>query len=373
MDLQLSHTDPRLLELIAAQVREELAGYPGVSNIEDSSDAGKREVQLKVNPAGLALGLTAQEVTQQVRAAFQGLEALKILRGGDEIRVVLRFPKTARDHLPDLENLVILTPSGQRAVLGEVAHLQHGQSYSRIRRVDGRRVLNVTANVDTKTSNTAELLRTLKRDFLPKLKADHPLLHATFEGGRRDQSETFAGIWLGAPIALLIIYSLLALQFRSYFQPLIVMAAIPFGLVGAVLGHLLLGYDLSIVSVLGLVALTGIVVNDSLILVDYVNTRRNDGTPAFQAAVEGGIRRFRPILLTSLTTFFGLLPMIFEQSLQARFIVPMAIGLAFGVLFATFIILVLIPVLYLILEDFRRLYVPESVEQVKLTEVPEAS
>ena len=373
VDLQLSHTDPRLLELIATQVREELAGYPGVSNIEDSSDAGKREVQLKVNPAGLALGLTAQEVTQQVRAAFQGLEALKILRGGDEIRVVLRFPKTARDHLPDLENLVILTPSGQRAVLGEVAHLQHGQSYSRIRRVDGRRVLNVTANVDTKTSNTAELLRTLKRDLLPKLTADHPLLHATFEGGRRDQSETFAGIWLGAPIALLIIYSLLALQFRSYFQPLIVMAAIPFGLVGAVLGHLLLGYDLSIVSVLGLVALTGIVVNDSLILVDYVNTRRNDGTPAFQAAVEGGIRRFRPILLTSLTTFFGLLPMIFEQSLQARFIVPMAIGLAFGVLFATFIILVLIPVLYLILEDFRRLYVPESVEQVKLTEVPEAS
>jgi multidrug efflux pump subunit AcrB len=233
--------------------------------------------------------------------------------------------------------------------------------------------MNVTANVDTKTSNTAELLRTLKRDFLPKLKADHPLLHATFEGGRRDQSETFAGIWLGAPIALLIIYSLLALQFRSYFQPLIVMAAIPFGLVGAVLGHLLLGYNLSIVSVLGLVALTGIVVNDSLILVDYVNTRRNDGTPAFQAAVEGGIRRFRPILLTSLTTFFGLLPMIFEQSLQARFIVPMAIGLAFGVLFATFIILVLIPVLYLILEDFRRLYVPESAEQEKFTEVPVAS
>ncbi|MAE16607.1 MAG: acriflavin resistance protein [Deltaproteobacteria bacterium] len=373
VDLQLSHTDPHQLELIAAQVREELAEYPGVSNIEDSSDSGKREVQLKVNAAGLALGLTAQEVTQQVRAAFQGLEVLKILRGGDEVRVVLRLPKTERDHLPDLENLVILTPSGQRAVLGEVTRLQHGQSYSRIRRVDGRRVMNVTANVDTKTSNTEELVRTLKRDFLPKLKADHPLLHATFEGGRRNQFETFAGIWTGVPIALLIIYSLLALQFRSYFQPLIVMAAIPFGLVGAVLGHLLLGYNLSIVSALGLLALTGIVVNDSLILVDYVNKRRNDGTPAFQAAVEGGIRRFRPILLTSLTTFFGLLPMIFEQSLQARFIVPMAIGLAFGVLFATVIILVLIPVLYLILEDFHRLYFPGSTGQKKFTEDAVAS
>ncbi len=356
LELRLSHPDTQMLDWAIARTKEELRTFPGVSNIEDNSDSGKQEVRLQVNPEGLALGFTALELTQQVRAAFQGVEALKLVRDGDEVNVMLRLPEEERRYLPNLAGLVVQAPNGQRALLGEVASLGFGRTFSSINREEGRRLLSVAADVDNAVSNTNEIMKSLQQDFVPSLKEDFPGLTVAYGGSRRDQSETFAGVREGAIFALILIYSLLALQFRSYFQPMIIMTAIPFGMVGAVAGHWLLDYQLSIVSVLGIVALTGVVVNDSLILVDFVNQNKREGMHSFEAAIEAGVRRFRPILLTTLTTFFGLLPMIFEQSLQARFIVPMAISLAFGVLFSTFVILVLIPVLYLILEDLGGLF-----------------
>jgi len=355
IDLQLSHPDTNKLLVIVEQFKEKLGEYPGVSNIEDSTEDGKREVQLRLSPAGRTLGLSTQELTQQIRAAFQGVEVFKLLRDSDEVSVKLRLPFEERRYLRDLEDLVILSPTGKLLPWRQVAELKYGQSYSAIRRIDGRRIVSVRALVDSGVGNTGEIQRSIKQELLLKIKSQNPQLQYSFEGAHRAQTNTMEGVKQGGIVALLLIYSLLALQFRSYFQPVIIMTAIPFGMVGALLGHLLMGYSLSVVSVLGIVALTGIVVNDSLILVDFINRSRERGTPIRQAIVEAGVRRFRPILLTTLTTFFGLLPMLFEQALQARFLIPMAISLAFGVLFSTFVILVLIPVLYMILEDFKGL------------------
>ncbi|HHZ78046.1 MAG TPA: efflux RND transporter permease subunit, partial [Candidatus Lambdaproteobacteria bacterium] len=356
IDLQLSHPDTSKLLHIVEQFKEKLGEYPGVSNIEDSTEDGKREVQLSLRPAGRTLGLSTQELTKQVRAAFQGVEVFKLLRSSDEISVKLRLPLEQRRYLRDLEDMVILAPGGERLPLGQVAELKYGKSYSAIRRVDSRRIVSVRALVDSGISNTGEIVLSLKKELLPEIMMQSPQLQYSFQGASHAQTNTMAGVKDGGIVALLLIYCLLALQFRSYFQPFIIMTAIPFGLVGALLGHLLMGYNLSIISVLGMVALTGIVVNDSLILVDFINRGRDSGVPVRKAVVDAGIRRFRPILLTTLTTFFGLLPMIFEQSLQARFLIPMAISLAFGVLFSTFVILVLIPTLYMILEDFKGLF-----------------
>ncbi|MEE2599269.1 MAG: efflux RND transporter permease subunit [SAR324 cluster bacterium] len=355
IDLQLSHPDPTVLFGIVEEFKDKFSEYPGVKNIEDSTEDGKREVQLKLTPEGLTLGLDTLELTQQVRSAFQGVEVLKFLRNSDELSLKLVLPLEERKYLRDLEDLVIITPNGVNLPLAQVAELKYGQSFSAIRRINGRRIVSVRALVDTEVTNTAEVVRSLKNSLLPETIMQNPELQYSFEGARRAQTNTMEGVKKGGVIALVLIFCLLALQFRSYFQPIIIMVAIPFGMVGAILGHLLLGYDLSIISVLGIVALTGIVVNDSLILVDFINRSHEKGAAVFEAVVESGVRRFRPILLTTLTTFFGLMPMLFETSIQARFLIPMAISLAFGVLFSTFIILYLVPVLYTILEDTRLL------------------
>ncbi len=360
IDLQLSHPDPGILMGIVEEFKERFAEYPGVKNIEDSTVDGKEEVQLKLTPEGLILGLSTLELTQQVRGAFQGVEVYKLLRGSDELSVKLRMPLNERRYLRDLEDLVILAPGGEYLPLAQVAELKYGHSYSAIRRIDGRRIISVRALVDSEVTNTAEVVRSLKNSLLPEIIDQNPEIKYSFEGARRAQTNTMAGVKEGGVVALVLIFSLLALQFKSYFQPIIIMAAIPFGMVGAVLGHLLLGYNLSIISVLGIVALTGIVVNDSLILVDFINRFREKGSTLREAVLESGIRRFRPIILTTLTTFFGLLPMLFETSRQARFLIPMAISLAFGVLFSTFIILYLIPVLYTILEDLKAIFIRNS-------------
>jgi len=365
IDLQLSHPDPNVLIGIVEEFKENFSEYPGVKNIEDSTVDGKREVQVKLTPEGLTLGLSTLELTQQVRGAFQGVEVLKLLRESDELSLKLRLPLDERRYLRDLEDLVIIAPSGERLPLAQVAELKYGQSYSAIRRIDGRRIVSVRALVDSEISNTAEIVMSLKKDLLPETISQYPQLQYSFEGARRAQTNTMAGVKKGGLVALVLIFSLLALQFRSYFQPFIIMTAIPFGMVGAVSGHLLLGYNLSIISVLGIVALTGIVVNDSLILVDFINRNREKGKTIMDAVLESGVRRFRPIVLTTLTTFFGLMPMMFETSRQARFLIPMAISLAFGVLFSTLIILYLIPVLYTILEDFKVL-VRSNTENIKV-------
>jgi multidrug efflux pump subunit AcrB len=268
---------------------------------------------------------------------------------------MVRYPLSERRSLANVDSMRIRTPGGGEIPFAQAAHVSEGRGYSNIRRTDRKRVIDVTAKVNLKVANPVEIMDQLKRELLPQLVADYPGLTYDTEGEMRERRESMKSLGWGFIVALGMIFALLAIPFRSYSQPLLVMLAIPFGIVGAVVGHMLLGYDMSLISMMGVVALTGVVVNDSLVLIDFINRIRAKGAGIAEAVVEGGQRRFRPILLTTLTTFFALVPMLTETSVQARFLVPMAISLAFGVLFGTLITLVLVPALYLILEDLKSL------------------
>ncbi len=249
----------------------------------------------------------------------------------------------------------IRTGDGREVPLGVVARAGFGRQLAEIHRADRRRAVNITAEVDDRIANTEEVLADVKERILPELGRKYPGLTWSFEGEQREQREFLAGMGRQAILALVLIYILLALPFRSYVQPLIVMSVIPFGIVGAIIGHLLMGYDLTMMSLIGIVALAGVVVNDSLVIIDFINRARRGGATLFEAVARSGAARFRPILLTSLTTFAGLLPMLLEKSIQARFLIPMAVSLGFGIVFATIITLVFVPCLYLILEDLTGL------------------
>ncbi len=351
--ISLRHKDLRVLEQAAFELADALHGYSSLRNIDDGYARGKPQLDLRVLPAGTAMGLTAADLAEQVRGAFHGAEALRQQEGRNEVRVVARLPANERVSIRDVEDVPVRTPSGAEVPLGEVARVLRTRNRASIRRRDGQRVLDVTADLAEGADAPADILRDVEANVLPDLLARHPGLSYEFGGENKEQTEVVQSLTRGGSIAMLVIFALLAIPFKSYVQPAVVMAAIPFGVVGAVIGHLIMGFELSIVSSMGLVALAGVVVNDSLVLIDAANRYRLEGLDAHDAIWRAGVRRFRPILLTSLTTFFGLTPMILEKSVQARFLVPMAISLGFGVLFATFIILLLVPALYLILEDLR--------------------
>jgi multidrug efflux pump subunit AcrB len=291
-------------------------------------------------------------LARQVRQGFYGEEAQRIQRGRDDIRVMVRYPKEERKSVADIENMRIRLPDGTEVPFKEVAKVEYGRGYAMIRRVDKRRIIAVTANV-TVSELAEEINKDLIANVLPALQSKYAGLSYSFGGERKERNESLGSLFVNFPIALMAIYALLAVQFRSYIQPMIVMSAIPFGLVGATLGHILLGFNLSFLSMFGLVALAGVVVNDSLILIDLINREREEGVLSHQLIRDCATRRFRPIMLTTLTTFLGLTPMMLERSLQAQFLIPMAISLAFGVLFATMITLFLVPSLYMILEDIK--------------------
>jgi multidrug efflux pump subunit AcrB len=258
----------------------------------------------------------------------------------------------------------VRTPSGGSVALGDVADFERNRAPTIIQREEGMRTLNVRARLATGVDSAQEVLSAVQRTDIPELLSKHPGLKIGFSGEQREQSESFAALGKNYLIALFIIFAMLAIPFRSYVQPLIIMSAIPFGIVGAIIGHLVMGYKLSMISVMGIIALSGVVVNDSLVLIDAANRYRREGAGPWEAISRAGARRFRPILLTSLTTFFGLAPMIFETSLQAKFLIPMALSLGFGVLFATFIVLLLVPAIYLIVEDIRSRLDPEQHDRV---------
>ncbi len=351
IDVVLSHRDTQVLEGAARRLAEALRGFDGAADIDDGVAGGKRQLDIKLKPAAQAAGLTEALVARQLRDTFFGAEALRQQRGRDEVKVMVRLPEVDRETLASFENLMLRAPSGVELPLSEAATVHPGTAYTEIQREDGRRVIHVTGDVN-EGGNAEKILAAVKADIMPTLLADVPGLTYEFEGSNKDRRESFGALRIGFLMALFVIYALLAVPFGSYLQPIIIMSAIPFGIIGAIAGHLLLGYDLSFISIMGIVALAGIVVNDSLIMVVAINElRENDGLDTFEAVVRGAIRRFRPILLTSLTTFFGLMPMIFETSVQARFLIPMAISLGFGVLAATFLILLVVPAIYLILED----------------------
>jgi multidrug efflux pump subunit AcrB len=288
-----------------------------------------------------------------VRQAFYGEEVQRIQRGRDEIRVMVRYPVEERRSLGNLENKRIRTTTGIAVPFSAAAEASLGRGYSTIQRTDRRRTINVTAEVDENQANANELLADITENILPPLLEDHPGVTYSLEGEQRDQSEALESLRSGFLLALLIIFALLAIPFRSYIQPMLVMGVIPFGIVGAIWGHVIMGLELTILSFFGIVALTGVVVNDSLVLVDFINRLRARGFSIQEAIRQAGVARFRPIILTTVTTFAGLTPLLLEKSIQSRFLIPMAASLAFGVVFATFITLVLVPVSYQILEDIK--------------------
>ena len=357
IDLELTGTDIVELEKASEFVKTALAGYQGVIDIADNNNPGQRELKLGIKPAGEILGLRLMDVSRQVRQAFYGDETQRLQRGRDEVKVMVRYPEAERRSLQNLTDMKIRAADGSEVPFHEVAEVKMGRSASAIRRADRRRAISITADIDKAVpgANANEVVASLNAEVLPKMKERFPGVSYGFEGEQKDQRQSVQEIGQKALLALLGIYVLLAIPLRSYFQPLIVMSVIPFGLVGAALGHVGMGLNLSIMSMCGIVALAGIVVNDSLVMVEFVNRERALGHDAHDAAIKAGMRRFRPILLTSVTTFVGIMPMVFETDLQARFLIPMAVSLGFGILFATFITLLLVPVIYLIMEDTGRL------------------
>lgn len=356
LTVELSHRDIAVLDKASEALAGKMADFPTVKDIDDGYIPGKQQLDFKIKPAGQSLGLTSLEVGRQVRNAFYGAEALRQQRGRNEVRVRVKLPDYQRSSEYNVEQLLIRTPAGTDVPLMEVAEVVRGRSYTTIQRRNARRTVTVTANVEP-ASETSKIQESLKKEILPKLTQEYPGLSYGWEGQQADFGESLGTLRNGFVVAMLCIYAMLAIPFRSYAQPLIVMVAIPFGIVGAVLGHIIMGYSLSIMTMMGVVALSGVVVNDSLVLIDYANRlRKNNGTTAFEAIHQAGVRRFRPIMLTTLTTFGGLAPMIFETSMQARFLIPMAISLGYGILFATTITLVLVPCLYMLLDDGLRFF-----------------
>ena len=343
--VELSHPDPELLRELGAVLMDELSRFEGVYDIQADQDRGLREIQLRLKPAARTLGLTLDDVARQVRAAFFGAEALRIQRGREDVRVYVRLPERQRDAIADVERYRVRTPDGGEIPLRQVAEVTFGTSPTTIQRKDGQRVLTVTAEVDPQVVTGPEVNEQLAADVLPTLLARAPQLRTAFGGEQQERAESFGSLGRNFLLALLAIYALLAIPFGSYVQPLIIMAAIPFGIIGAVAGHLLLGLSIGLLSLFGIIGLSGVVVNDSLVMIDFINEERARGAAPLDAIVDGAKKRFRPILLTSLTTFLGVAPLVFEQSLQAQFLIPMAASLGFGILFATAILLLLVPAL----------------------------
>ncbi|MBZ0152591.1 MAG: efflux RND transporter permease subunit [Planctomycetes bacterium] len=356
IDVELYHAEEPALRAAVDDLVAELRRLPEVKDVSSSFRLGKEEIELAIRDRAEPLGLGQRDLARQVRQAFYGEEAQRVQRGRDDVKVMVRYPEQARRSLHDLSTLRVRTPAGDEVPIEEVATLTSGRAYSTITRVDRKRALRVSGEIDENDPDAdAEAInRRLRETVLPALVQRHPGLSWAFEGDQKKKTELLLSLAGGFLIALFLIYALMAIPLRSFAQPFLIMTAIPFGVAGAIGGHLLLGFDLSILSMFGVIALSGVVVNDNIVLVDWINQRREQHDTLLQAITSAGRARFRPILLTSLTTFGGLTPLLLEKSVQARFLVPMAISLGFGVLFATAISLVLVPSLYMVLDDLRR-------------------
>ncbi len=355
ISFQLKSKELDQLRLAIEELKTALLEYQGVYDIEDSISGGNDEIVLKIKPQAEALGITLSDLATQVRYGFYGAEAQRIQRDGEEVKVMVRYPKEERRSVGNLENMKIRTATGAEVPFSQVAEYKAQPSYSAINRVDGERSVTISASVDKALAEPMKITKELQEKVLPLLAQKYGI-ETALEGASLEEADAMTDLALGFLLALFVIYALLAIPLKSYTQPLIIMSVIPFGLIGAILGHMLLGLSVSIMSLFGLIALAGVVVNDSLVMVDFVNESRRNGMPLKEAVVGAGTRRFRPIMLTSLTTFLGLAPIVLEKSLQAQIVVPMAVSLAYGILFATVITLLLIPALYVILDDFLGLF-----------------
>ncbi len=353
IDIQFYGSDLATLSEIADKMKEYLHQFPEVFDIQDSLSDGKEELQIELKPEAYALGFTRSDVLSQIRNGFFGYQVQRIQRGRDDIRVMVRYPESERKSVFNLADQRITNSDGQSVPLGQIVDLKPGKSPTSIIRINRYRTVKVTADVNKEKANMTLIQEDLSR-YINELMAQYPGVSSKFAGEAEEQQESFRSIIFGLVIVLFAIYALLAIPFKSYAQPFIVMSVIPFGVIGALGGHWIMGMDLTMPSLLGLMALVGIVVNDSLVLVDYINKRRQE-MGLEEAILTAGAARFRPVMLTSITTFIGLMPLLYEQSTQAQFLIPMAVSLGFGVLFATFITMLLVPVNYVLMENGRKM------------------
>jgi len=354
VEIELRGDDIEALEAAAAQLSAALERYPGIYDIRDSYRTGKRELEFDILPSAEALGLTLEDIGRQVRQAFYGAEVQRIQRGRDEVKVMVRYPASERRSLVDVQNMRIRLPDGTAVPFRSIAIAEPGRGPASISRHERKRRISVTANLDEEVANAQEIVADLEASVLPGILADHAGVSFGFGGEQQERREAFAGLRTAAIVALLSIFCLLAIPLRSYLQPFVIMLTVPFGYVGAVIGHLIMGYDMSFLSLVGVLACAGVVVNDSLVLVIFVNRLHDQGLSLREAVVKAGQARFRAIMLTSVTTFAGLVPIMGETSTQAQFVVPMAVSLAFGVVIATFFTLLLIPAVLLIADDLKQ-------------------
>ena len=353
INFQLSGSNPEQLLQASDRLQNKLAQYNGVFDIYNSQGTGGREIQISLKPYASQIGISLADVGRQVRQAFYGEEVQRIQRGVDRVKVMVRYPKDERDSVASLENLLIRTKSGQAIQIGQVADIKLGQGLSTISRTDRKRTVDVTADVDSSKVQTGTVVSDITDNFIPKLLEQYPQVEFDLGGSTKEENTLIMRTMIGFAAALFLIYGLLAVPLRSYVQPLVIMSVIPFGFIGAVVGHILFGISLNMLSILGLVALAGVVVNDSLILVEFINRRQGAGETMDDSIMSAGKQRFRAIVLTTLTTFVGLLPMLFETSMQAQFVIPMAISLSFGIVFATTMTLILVPCCYRIVYDLK--------------------
>jgi multidrug efflux pump subunit AcrB len=353
VSVELSSRNPEELAAASQALASRFLEFPSLVNVDNSYTNGKPQLDFRLRDEARGWGLTSTDVARAIRSAFFGAEALREQRGRNEVKVMVRLPEEQRASENDIERLMVGLPGGGTAPLAYVADVTRGRSPTEINREEGRRIVTVSGELAQDAASSRPVIATLARDILPELRQEFPGLETRFAGQAQELNDNLSSLGPMYLVAMLLMFAMIAIPFQSYLQPLVVMSAVPFGIVGAVLGHLIMGYQLSMVSGFGIIALSGIMVNDSLVLVDAVNRYRREGMDLMAAVVAGSARRLRPILLTSLTTFMGLAPLILEKSAASRFLVPMAISLGFGALFVTVIALLVVPSLYVLAEDLR--------------------
>lgn len=352
----LSHRDSATLDVAAEEFAERLKKYNGVKDVDVNTAAGKAQLSYKLTPAARSLGITESDFARQLRAAVYGAEAVRQQRGRNEVKVFVRYPKDVRSSEALVEDFLLRTPSGGSIPLSQAATVERGHAFKSISRKDSKRILSVSAEIDGNVTTIEKIQAQLNKKDMKELQQSFPGLTLSMGGMQADSAEMWSKMTLFFTFSIFVMYAMLAISSRSYSQPIMILVAIPFGFVGAILGHIALGYNLSLISILGMIALSGVVVNASIVLTSVVNDLQKEGMTLYDAVIEGAARRFRPIFLSVITTFLGVFPMILETSKEARFLIPMAISLGVGVLFSAIITLIIVPCNYIILDDFKSMW-----------------
>jgi len=357
IEIQLKGNDLEQLQLAADDLKNEIGKYPGTFDITDNFRPGKMEMQIHLRKGAKSLGITLADIAIQIRQAYYGDEVLKIQRGKDDIKVMVRYSQKERESEASIDDLRIRTRDQREIPLNQVADIKMERGYSTIQRVDRKRIITVISDINEDIANARNIVEDLKKNYLDRFITRFPGVIYDLEGQAKRTEESLNSLKVGFSLAAMIIFLLLASQFRSYIQPVIIMTAIPFGLIGAIIGHYFMNLDITMISIFGIVALSGIVVNDSLILIDFINSKVRDGAMIFDAVIDAGQSRFRPVLLTSVTTVAGLFPLLLETSFQAQFLIPMAVSISFGLMAATVLTLVFVPSLYVVINDMVGIFI----------------